>query len=179
MSNIISLVNYHKYWIDRKNRVKNPKFDRNSALILSLKERDSRFDQSVNHFYLKVRSELQKHLKLKENIQAAIIPSAAAGQHSWGIGMIVKRLRCDYDIINKRNILNRTTTVPKLAHGGNRDISVHTESIQVFSDNVRDDVKTLLLDDVTTSGNSMYACKNLLENTGYQNIICIALAKTV
>jgi len=76
--------------------------------------------------------------------------------------------------------LLRHTDVGKLAHGGDRRVDVHLDSI-----NVRETVKikiqnrsVLLLDDVTTTGNSLQACRQLLIEAGAKRVGAIVLGKT-
>ena len=62
---------------------------------------------------------------------------------------------------------------------GNRNINVHLSSIEVRGNKEKfKGKKIILLDDVTTSGNSMIACRKLLEDMGVE-VICISLSKTV
>jgi len=55
---------------------------------------------------------------------------------------------------------------------------VHLNSISTLKKYVSRGAKTILLDDVTTSGGSLIACQQLLESAGAGEIIAIALAKT-
>ncbi len=180
MDSIIYLVKYHKYWLDKDDGVVNPDFDLNSRLILALKKRaHTKFNEAVDYYYALLKEEIIKHLlDEKEKIYVAIVPSSNRGEYSYGIGLIVKRLRNDYNIVNSKNPLYRKTNIRKLAHGGSRNISVHLNSISITSKHVSRGAKTILLDDVTTSGGSILACKQLLESAGAGKIISIALAKT-
>lgn len=45
---IVVYSNYHKYWLDRERRIKNPLFDVYSGRILDLKEGKQ---QAVNYFF--------------------------------------------------------------------------------------------------------------------------------
>lgn len=67
----------------------------------------------------------------------------------------------------------------QLASGGDRSAEVHFNSIEV--DPVVDirGETFLLLDDITTSGNSLYACKRILLNHGASKVEMMALGKTV
>jgi len=151
----------------------------NSRYLLTLKNREhSQFSVAVIYYYELLKEELKKHLSYKESIYVAIVPSSKKGKYSPGIGLIVQRLRNDYHIVNTKNPLSRNYDIRKLAHGGRRDVSVHLDSIRTISEHVSRGAKTILLDDVTTSGGSLIACQQLLESAGAGEIIAIALAKT-
>jgi hypothetical protein len=75
----------------------------------------------------------------------------------------------------------RTEQVAKLSSGGNRAISVHTNSI-VNDKSVRlgSNAIIILVDDVLTTGNSIRACKSILmQRKDVVAVISIVLAKTM
>ena len=75
---------------------------------------------------------------------------------------------------NKVYFLRRSHSINKLATGGSRNLSVHTvEDIDISADIV------LLMDDVTTTGNSLYVCKEILLNRGAANVEMFALGKAI
>ncbi len=74
--------------------------------------------------------------------------------------------------------LVRTEEIQKLSQGGCRDVNVHLRSIRAEdADKIRAG-KVVLVDDVTTTGNSFRACKSLLLEAGARSVDCFALAKT-
>jgi predicted amidophosphoribosyltransferase len=75
--------------------------------------------------------------------------------------------------------LIRHTTINKLATGGDRSIEVHLNSIKVQNPNLIKDKRILLIDDVTTTHNSLFACKQLLLEAGAAQVYCLALGQTV
>ena len=76
--------------------------------------------------------------------------------------------------------LVRTRTIDKLARGGNRSVEVHLASIAPAERYERYFAKKaiLLLDDVTTTGNSLRACSRLLDQYGADLIYPLALGRT-
>ena len=75
---------------------------------------------------------------------------------------------------NKVYFLRRSHSINKLATGGSRNLSVHmVEDIDISADIV------LLMDDVTTTGNSLYVCKEILLNRGAANVEMFALGKAI
>lgn len=66
-----------------------------------------------------------------------------------------------------------------MALGGARDIQVHMQSITTLKDiDITEDI-VLLMDDVTTTGNSLYACKEILEKHGAGKVEMFALGKAI
>jgi phosphoribosylpyrophosphate synthetase len=115
---IVVYSNYHKYWLDRERKIKNPLFDVFSGKILDLKD-------------------------------------------------------------NKVYFLRRSHSINKLATGGSRNLSVHMQSIDTVEDiDISGDI-VLLMDDVTTTGNSLYVCKEILLNRGAANVEMFALGKAI
>ena len=88
----------------------------------------------------------------------------------------------DEDIINWNNkvyFLRRSHSINKLATGGSRNLSVHMQSIDTVEDiDISADI-VLLMDDVTTTGNSLYVCKEILLNRGAANVEMFALGKAI
>ena len=90
----------------------------------------------------------------------------------------MRHIRQSYNIRNSRNPLLRHTTIEKLSHGGDRDEQVHLDSIRVVGNFIPKGAKVLLIDDVTTTNNSMNACAELLYDAGAGLVVKVALAKT-
>ena len=66
------------------------------------------------------------------------------------------------DRMDKVYFLQRKKSIDKLATGGARSYAVHMRSIEAVQDmDIAGDI-VLLMDDVTTTGNSLYACKMIL-----------------
>ncbi|MDO4330354.1 MAG: phosphoribosyltransferase [Lachnospiraceae bacterium] len=81
--------------------------------------------------------------------------------------------------INKVYFLSREKSIEKLAMGGARGKEVHMQSIRTMQDvEIVDDI-VLLMDDVTTTGNSLYACKELLKQRGAGSVEMFALGKAI
>ena len=58
-------------------------------------------------------------------------------------------------------------------------MSLHMQTIDALEDmDVNGDI-VLLMDDVTTTGNSLYACREILLNHGVSNVEMFALGKAI
>ena len=58
-------------------------------------------------------------------------------------------------------------------------MAVHYDSIETLDDlSVEGDI-VLLMDDVTTTGNSLYACKGILMKNGAEHVEMFALGKAI
>jgi hypothetical protein len=106
----------------------------------------------------------------------AIVPSSDPAKRGPGLVKLAKRLAALTPLSDATSALVRHTKIPKLASGGNRDIQMHLDSIAVNSQLVVGD-RVFLLDDVLSTGNSMLACRQLLEDAGASEVICMALGR--
>ena len=87
-------------------------------------------------------------------------------------------------IINGKDLLERIKDVPTAHLGeGRATCEEHVQSIKCNDDDILDekDVIYVILDDITTTGNSMTACKQILINNGVckENIYTFAIGATV
>ena len=80
---------------------------------------------------------------------------------------------------NKVYFLKRNKSIDKLATGGNRSMETHMKSISTVLDMDIDNDIVLLMDDVTTTGNSLYACKEILLQNGAREVEMFALGKAI
>jgi predicted amidophosphoribosyltransferase len=149
----------------------NPDFGAKDSLILNFKDGD---EDAVDIFY----KELEP--LLNSNFVIVVAPSHDEGK--WGLGSVklVKKLCSDS---SKKRVdgsccLKRITTIPKAATGGPRNVSIHLKSIKLFNKDLIYGKNILLLDDVTTSGSTLIACKQILEKEGALFVKCIAIGKT-
>lgn len=142
---------YHRYWNSDKTR--NQAFDMFSGRILDVKEKKER--------------------------GICVVPSHTKGEtNESGIAELAHRL-AQNNRIDKVNYLIRNKTIDKLAYGGSRDIRVQIGSIGVNPDMTVEGDVVLIVDDVTTSGASLEACRNILLEHGAQRVAMLALGQSV
>lgn len=176
--NGIYYFNYYHPWHGGSN----PDFDDISEELLDLKRRRL---YAIDNYYKKLKGALYKSFiyfkkhNMINNISIVEVPSHAQGHHLSSMEVIAERLAKCYGITNASSCLVRTSTINKLANGGCRNQSVHLNSIEVFNEELIKNKKVILLDDITTTGNSLLACKRLLMENGAESNVCIAMGKTV
>jgi predicted amidophosphoribosyltransferase len=163
-ADIITLAFYHP-----KRGGSNPDFDAQSQQILRLKHRG----QQAIAAYCQFIDPL-----LAEGFAIAVVPAADSARTGSGIRDLARLLAAKART-DATSCLVRHTTIPRLSGGGARKLEVHLNSIKVINAHLIKDREVLLLDDVTTSGNSLRACRMLLEQNGASLVKCLALAETV
>ena len=76
-------------------------------------------------------------------------------------------------------MLIRTRDVPKAAHGGPRDQSLHEETIQVTDPSKVKGKVVYIIDDVWTTGSTLRACASLMHKAGASDVKLPVFGKTV
>lgn len=166
---IVVYSNYHRYWQNRELKIKNPYFDVFSGKILDLKEGKL---AAVKYFYNLLNEEIC------EGVTICVVPSSDSTKIESGIGMLGEMLAAN-GRVNKVYYLRRTKSIAKLALGGARNKEVHMQTISAIDDiDISEDI-VLLMDDVTTTGNSLYACKEILMQRGAKTVKMFALGKAI
>ena len=186
MHETICLIDYHKYWVyDEENeKVKNPEFDVRCGQLLDVKgDKNGRsFAPSVTAFGNLSAKTLRDFKPFAQyvSIDIAIVPKSEAGRVAPGlIGVAERLVALDKRFVLPRpQILTRTKTIEKLASGGNRATSVHTQSIRADIAMNRRRRAVLLLDDIGTTGNSIIACTDLIYAAGAARVFPVVLGRT-
>jgi predicted amidophosphoribosyltransferase len=167
---------YNKYWLDKTNKVKNPKFDEFSNNILNLKNlnQDHRYDheRAIVHFFNEVNPILGNDFPI------TVVPSHDPNQkEKSGILELAERLSRVNGRIDATHCLRRIHRIPSLHGGGYRSEILHFSSIKLYNLELIEGRDVLLLDDVATTGGSMSACRKILMRSGVKSVTCLALAK--
>ena len=158
------LGDYHPYRGGR-----NPNFNVFSGKVLDLKDGK---EIGIEHF----RAALEEIVL--PGVTVAVVPSHDPANTTGGLRTMAQRLAgaCRIDATG---CLVRTKKIDKLATGGDRSVEVHLGSIQIRDARLIKGKDVLLLDDVTTSGNSLEACRRLLMDAGAARVQRLAIGKTV
>ena len=166
---IVVYSNYHKYWLDRERKIKNPLFDVFSGRILDLKNGK---ESAVEYFFNLIDCEICK------DVTICVVPSSNSENIDTGMTKLAEKL-AQNGRKDKVHFLVREKTIDKLATGGNRSWFIHMDSIGTLQDESITGEVVLLMDDVTTTGNSLYACKEILLANGAKNVEMFALGKAI
>ena len=160
---------YHPYWDDRNAGVRNQNFDLFSRKILDLKCGNS---SAIEYFYEMINPEINP------GVTICVVPSSDPDNIESGIAKLGKML-ADNGRKDKVYYLRRNSIIPKLAYGGDRNKEIHYKSITTLDDVDISGEIVLIMDDVTTTGNSLKACRDILINRGADVVEMLALGRTV
>lgn len=160
---------YHPYWDDKDAGIRNKNFDFFSRKILDLK---CGKESAIKYFYDMIDPEINS------GVTICVVPSSDPDNIDSGISKLGSMLASNgrKDLVY---YLRRHTPITKLAYGGNRSMDVHYKTIDTLE---RIDITgeiILLMDDVTTTGNSLRACRDILIDRGANDVEMLALGQTV
>lgn len=102
---IVVYSNYHKYWLDRERKIKNPLFDVFSGKILDLKDGK---ESAVRYFFDLLDLEICK------GVTICVVPSSDATKKVTGMSQLGELL-AQNGRVDKVYYLNRNSSVEKLA----------------------------------------------------------------
>ncbi len=140
-----------------------------NGLILDLKGNSA---HAVAHFKEMIEPELS------QNVVIVTVPSHDPAKVGGGLAMLSAALAAGGSRIDGSACLVRTRKIAKLAHGGDRSKDVHLNSIAVAHAELIVGRSVFLIDDVTKSGNSLAACRELLLKAGAAVVVCATIGKT-
>ena len=116
-----------------------------------------------------------------EKCVCVAVPSSNSERKRTPIQKLVTRLVSLHPgMVDGSGVLVRTKSVPSAKDGGPRDPKDHFDSI-IVDKNCGIDISgrnILLIDDVTTTGGSLLACKMILKKSGAVKVNILALAQT-
>jgi predicted amidophosphoribosyltransferase len=177
------LFDYQKWYLS--NGDKNPKIDAVTHHILNLKHNPGaekhdphRHAKAVTFFSRRLTVALGRLSEKQTPKLAVMIPSSTAHNISEGLASIVLNACHPRSIPHNCSCLTRVKSVSKKATGGSRSVEQHFHSIIIEGNAFERGSRILLIDDVTTTGNSMRACKQLLQDAGAGDVIMLALTQT-
>jgi len=166
---IMPLYDYHS-WDDGNN----PRIDKATNNLINLKQNRS---SAVSYFSRVVRSQFVS-LVCDEPKVFCVVPSHTQNGVSPALMTVMGNIKEEFGFSNTTNLLTRTQTVAKSATGGDRSIQHHLESIAVTNPGIVQGKVVFLFDDISTTGNSMNACKQLLLEAGAQKVAMISFGQT-
>lgn len=168
---IIFLNTYYPYRIKNEwgKFIRNPNFNSFSGLVLDLKEGKP---GAINHFF----NLLNPHLK--DNILLTYVPSHIPANKDSGVKRLATKLASQNNRVDATSCLVRHSKIAKLTNGGDRNQEVHLQSIHLENSHLIEGKTVLILDDVTTTYNSLFACQKILLDHGAKKVNCLAIGET-
>ena len=130
--------------------------------------RKKRTEETIIHF-----STLLKPY-IPEGIMITAVPPAVAVTHRTGIQLVAKILASGRRI-DGVDCLVRTKRIATAAATTDRTIEDHIETITTRQPERIRNMRVLLLDDIQITGNSLAACKQLLEKAGAKEVRTLVL----
>ena len=107
-----------------------------------------------------------------------VVPSHTEGKWSQSLQKMAKKLCQELNMTDCSQALERVKEHEKLATGGDRSIESHISTMKVNTKYNIKGKKVIVLDDVTTSGNSLLASARILKDAGADRVSAIAIGKT-
>lgn len=173
---IYCLRDYNPYWIHAD---RNPAFrTATDGRLLDLKDnRDHGVENAARDFKDGLRQ-----LGLRDGTVLAVVPGHMARASNEGdpLARVVALLaRQDGRYVPMVDSLIRTETVEKKTLGGSRGVGVDLRSMKVTNPAALRNRTVVILDDVSTTGGTLSAARQLVERAGAKRTAAIALGRTV
>lgn len=114
------------------------------------------------------------------NTSITVVPSHDPDNKNSGVRSVAQIVCAKHGFVDATACLVRKQKVVKsTTKGADRSVEKHLGSIGVQDQYKVMGQRVIILDDVTTTGNSMKACEKLILATSAEVVQCISLAKTV
>lgn len=168
---ILALGQYRPWWLHRSRGGDGSNYPEHSGKLLDLKESRER----GLTYCLKV---LTDNIRSNATLAIAVVPSHDATKLRSGVHVLATRFAPLIGALDAGDLLQRSTTIAKLATGGNRSMQVHLDSMKAHLPNRLGRRVVILLDDIMTTGNSLAAGRQILLDAGAVDVVCVALGQT-
>lgn len=156
------------------------RYDSKSQLILDYKDEKRPAINQFNYEIMKALFEVSgRNSVLIKHRTICVVPSHEAFKWSNSLQDTADFLSEKIGMRNGYYYLRRYRTIEKLSHGGNRSVEQHKHSIDIKYKKAIPGKHFILLDDVTTTGNSLEACRQILNDNGAKSVRCIAIGRTL
>ena len=126
----------------------------------------TRFDDTMDH-------------TLMPGIGVCYVPSSSPTKLRTGIRQVAELAANRQTRVDATACLVRHTKKWKAAHGGPRSIDSHLNTLRVDRTALEGISAMVVIDDITTTGNSLRACRQLLLDARVHCVRMLALGQTV
>jgi len=174
----LEAIEYLAYYFPKKigHRI-NPQHENDgySQALLDFKSttRDAEIINKINKVFLPLFEDKQ----ISEDVRIVVAPPSYTMSQNKRLKKLVEILCGKFKCSNAANALVRESNVPESTWGCHRTKEMHLSSI-VCQKKLIKHKKILLIDDITTSGCTINACKEILLNNGARSVKCLVLGKT-
>ena len=154
------------------------------AHTLSISAVKKGISSNNDQYYIEKSEYIYRKLEqlLAHGFPISIVPSCDPDTLFDGLVYLIRKLASDDRCDATSCLVRHTRIIPSeiaWRHGQDRnDIHRHLNSIKVMNESLFRSSVVLLLDDITTTGTSLLACRNLLLDKGASEVICLALGIT-
>ena len=167
------------YYPYKRDGVRNPDFDDYSSTILGLKKCDA---DAIDYFSGRLKTFLTHH-RQDENVICLVVPRSDESKGNSGCHYVAFRVAKQLSWVQFHSTgIRRKTPIKSLHEGGDRTIATQINSLTFQPwPNQSSDKKNIILiiDDVTTTGNSLTACSTLVKfHNPDSEIIQLAFGQT-
>jgi hypothetical protein len=141
-----------------------------SSRILEFKDGE---DEAVNFYYENLKDIFQP------DVLICCVPSSQTG--SWGSGFpkLLSKLNGSFVPLETQfSLLKRTMTIQKKSLGGERSLDKELNTTEITDQDLMRDRRVVIIDDVSTTGTSLYAASLKLWNAGANCVAAVALSQT-
>lgn len=161
----------------------NEKQDEMSKKVYQVFKKDwnTHFNDIRNDLFDAVRAHFEQNIIKKNKIAVAIMPSHSKDAYGQKLLNLASDLCKQFGFQNATHLIRRTMDKTKSTEGGERTVWAHLKTLGLGYEINKNVNVYIVLDDITTTGSSLEAAKELLINNGVEarNIIKIAIAKTM
>jgi hypothetical protein len=115
---------------------------------------------------------------LQRDISIAVVPTHMAYQAFWPTRTLARQLAADKRV-DATSCLVRHTTIKRITFGGPSTRALHRQTVRLEHPELVAGRRVLLLDDITKSGASLAACREILLEEGATVVQSMALGRVI
>lgn len=105
------------------------------------------------------------------------VPSSTAGK-TGHLDIMLKELSNECGFMVLPLIVRSMSKEKKAAFGGDRSLTGQYRTLECAPKSEIEGKSIIIIDDISTTGNSLFACKKILEKNGARNVRTIVLGRT-